>query len=241
IASMISSIFLIIGAGILLLSIDWRLGLCVLGILPVFGVTFSVVLVKVRKLFIKGQGAIDWLNKVINESVLGSSLIRLLNSQQYEYQKFIVANAEARDISLSILRLFASLIPVIVFSTNVATLTILTMGGNFVINGSMTLGDFTAFNTYLAILIFPVIVIGFMSNVMAQATASYQRLSGILLAPDVKDPGHIVADLRGDIAVRDVSVHYGQKAALKGVTLHVKPGSRTAVIGPTAAGKTQLL
>jgi ATP-binding cassette subfamily B protein len=238
---MISSIFLIIGAGILLLSIDWMLGLAVLAILPVIGVTFSVVLGKVRKLFIKGQGAIDWLNKVINESILGSSLIRLLNSQQYEYQKFIAANAEARDISLSILRLFASLIPVIVFSTNVATLTILTMGGNFVINGSMTLGDFTAFNTYLAILIFPVIVIGFMSNVMAQATASYQRLSGILLAPDVKDSGHIVADLRGDIAVREVSVHYGQKAALRGVTFHVKPGSRTAVIGPTAAGKTQLL
>ncbi len=183
IASMISSIFLIIGAGILLLSIDWRLGLAVLAILPVIGITFSVVLGKVRKLFIKGQGAIDWLNKVINESILGSSLIRLLNSQQYEYQKFLAANTEAKEISLSILRLFASLIPVIVFSTNVATLTILTMGGRFVINGSMTLGDFTAFNSYLAILIFPVIIIGFMSNVVAQATASFIRLSSILEAP----------------------------------------------------------
>ena len=82
IASMISSIFLIIGAGVLLLSIDWRLGLCVLAILPVIGVTFSVVLGKVRKLFLKGQGAIDWLNKVINESILGSSLIRLLKASR---------------------------------------------------------------------------------------------------------------------------------------------------------------
>src|SRR5215471_13315372 len=241
IASMISSIFLIIGAGVLLLSIDWILGLCVLAILPVIGITFSVVLGKVRKLFIKGQGAIDWLNKVINESVLGSSLIRLLNSQQYEYQKFLAANAEARDISLSILRLFASLIPVIVFSTNVAVLTILTVGGRFVINGSMSLGDFTAFNSYLAILIFPVIVIGFMSNVVAQATASYTRLIGILQAPDRKDPGQITSNLRGDIVLKSVSVRYGEKAVLKDVSFAVKAGSRTAVIGPTAAGKTQLL
>jgi len=239
--SMISSIFLIIGAGILLLWIDWKLGLVVLAVLPIIGATFYVVLGKVRKLFRKGQEAIDWLNKVINESILGSALIRLLNSQHYEYEKFLAANTEARSISLSILRLFASLIPVIIFFTNVATLMILTLGGRFVINGSMTLGDFTAFNSYLAILIFPVIIIGFMSNIMAQATASYQRMSPILEAPDRKQTGEIKADLQGDISVRGVSVSFGQKSVLKNVSLTVNAGTRTAVIGPTAAGKTQLL
>ena len=92
IASLISSVFLIIGASVLLLSINWRLGLAVLAILPVIGVTFFVVLGRVRKLFIKAQEAIDWLNKVINESILGSALIRLLNSQQHEYEKFVAAN-----------------------------------------------------------------------------------------------------------------------------------------------------
>jgi len=239
--SMISSIFLIIGAGILLLWIDWKLGLVVLAVLPIIGGTFYVVLGKVRKLFRKGQEAIDWLNKVINESILGSALIRLLNSQHYEYEKFLAANTEARSISLSILRLFASLIPVIVFFTNVATLMILTLGGRFVINGSMTLGDFTAFNSYLAILIFPVIIIGFMSNIMAQATASYQRMSPILEAPERKQTGEIKAALQGDISVRGVSVSFGQKSVLKNVSLTVNAGTRTAVIGPTAAGKTQLL
>src|SRR5262249_26038095 len=129
IASIISSIFLIIGASILLLLIDWKLAIGVLLMLPIIGGTFSVVLGKVRKLFTKAQQAIDWLNKVINESILGSALIRLVYSQQYEYEKFIAANTEARDISLSILRLFASLIPVIIFCTNLATLWILTMGG----------------------------------------------------------------------------------------------------------------
>jgi ATP-binding cassette subfamily B protein len=181
------------------------------------------------------------LNRVINESILGSSLIRLLNSQQYEYQKFLVANTEAREISISILKLFSSLIPVIVFSTNVATLMILTVGGRFVINGSMTLGDFTQFNSYLAILIFPVIVIGFMSNVMAAASASFGRISGILGSPDRKDPGQLSTPLVGDVVLRSVSVKYGDKMVLKDVSIHASAHSRTAVIGPTAAGKTQLL
>jgi ATP-binding cassette, subfamily B, bacterial len=241
VANITSSYFLIIGASILLLSINWKLALGVLAVLPIIGITFALVLRKVRVLFKKGQEAIDWLNKVINESILGAALIRLVNSQQLEYDKFVAANTEARRISLSILRLFASLIPVIIFCTNVATLMILTVGGRFVIQGSMTLGQFTAFNSYLAILIFPVIIIGFMSNVIAQATASYGRIAMVLNAPDRKETGTVVSDLRGDISVRDVSVKLGGKDILKNVSFIAKRGTRNAVIGPTAAGKTQLL
>jgi ATP-binding cassette subfamily B protein len=241
VASLISSVFLIIGASVLLLSINWKLGIAVLSVLPVIGVTFSVVLGRVRKLFLKAQEAIDWLNKVINESILGSALIRLLNSQQHEYEKFLAATTAARDISLSILKLFASLIPVITFAINLATLMILTLGGRFVIGGSMSLGEFTAFNSYLSILIFPVIMIGFMSNLMAQAGASYMRLSRVLEAPDVKDTGELVADLRGDVSVRHVVVSLGGKTVLKDVSFEAPAGTKTAIIGPTAAGKTQLL
>ena len=209
--------------------------------LPIIGGTFHVVLGKVRKLFKKSQEAIDWLNKVINESILGAPLIRLVNSQQHEYEKFVAANTEARTISLSILRLFASLIPVIIFCTNLATLMILTLGGRFVIQGSMSLGDFMAFNSYLAILIFPVIVIGFMSNVIAQASASFMRMSMVLNAPDKKWTGTLVTALRGDVAIKGVSVTLGGKDVLKNVSLTAGAGTRTAVIGPTAAGKTQLL
>ena len=81
IASLVSSVFLIIGASVLLLSINWKLGLVVLAILPIIGVTFFIVFARVRKLFVKAQEAIDKLNNVINESILGAALIRLLNSQ----------------------------------------------------------------------------------------------------------------------------------------------------------------
>jgi len=105
----------------------------------------------------------------------------------------------------------------------------------------MSLGDFTAFNSYLFILIFPIILIGFMSNVIAQATASFLRLGVVLNAPDQQKTGGLVRDLRGDIALQEVSLAFGEKMALKNVSLSAKAGTRTAIIGPTAAGKTQLL
>ena len=241
IASLISSVFLILGASMLLLLIDWRLAMAVLAVLPFVAVTFSLVLRRVRALFKQGQEAIDWLNKVINESILGAALVRLVNSQQVEFDKFLAANTQARDISLSILRLFASLIPIIILATNLATLIILTLGGRFVIDGSMTLGEFTAFNGYLVILIFPVVMIGFMSTMMAQASASYARIAGILHAPDRAHAGRVTAALRGDLALSHVDVVLGGKRVLKDVSFTAPAGSRTAVIGPTAAGKTQLL
>ncbi|PWU06455.1 MAG: ABC transporter ATP-binding protein [Terriglobia bacterium] len=241
IANIISSLFLIAGASILLLTINWRLALAILGIVPFIAITFQIALQKVRKLFRKGQEAIDWLNRVISESILGAALIRLLNTQQLEYQKFLAANTEARDIGLSILRLFAGLIPAITFAMNLATVIILSLGGHFVIAGTMSLGEFTAFNSYLAILIFPIMLIGFMSNVIAQSTASYQRLGEVLNAPEPQRTGGLAAALRGEVQVRDVSLAYGEKFALRDVSLDVAPGTKTAIIGPTAAGKTQLL
>jgi len=241
IVSIASSIFIIVGASILLFTINWQLALTVIAIIPIIGFTFFMVLRKVRAIFMKSREVIDWLNKVINESILGSALIRVVNSQIPEYNKFLEANTKARTLGLSILRLFAGLIPVIIFVSNMSQLTILALGGHFVINGSMSLGQFAAFSSYLAQLIFPIILIGFMSNVIAQATASYQRIEAVLNAPEFKPTGTITDKLKGDIELKNVSLLYGQKPALKHVSLSIKAGSRIAIIGPTAAGKTQLL
>jgi len=241
IVSIVSSLCIIIGASILLLGINWKLGLAVLAIVPVIGGAFFMLMRKVRPLFMRGREVIDWLNKVINESVLGASLIRVINSQQLEYDKFIAANTDSKNIGISILRLFAALIPVISFTANMAALTILVLGGHFVITGSMTLGDFAAFNSYLALLIFPIIVIGFMSSVIAQASAAYERVNQVLIAPETSRTGTIDRPIQGNIELQQVSVFYGEKPALKGVSLSVKAGTRTAIVGPTAAGKSQLL
>jgi ATP-binding cassette, subfamily B, bacterial len=80
-----------------------------------------------------------------------------------------------------------------------------------------------------------------MSNLMAQASASYMRLGAVLTAPDTKKSGTLRPALRGDIAINNISLAFGDKEALKNVSFSVTGGTKTAVIGPTAAGKTQLL
>ena len=241
ISSIISSVFLIVAIAILLVVTNFRLGLMVLAVMPFIAATIFFVLVRVRKLFVKSQEAIDWLNKVISESILGAAIIRLLNSHDPECDKFQDANTEAKRVSLQILGLFASLVPAITFFTNIATLIIILLGGHFVIQGTMSLGNFTAFNSYLAILIFPILIVGFMSNVIAQAEASYGRILNVLKAPIEKKTGGVTADILGNIKVENVSVNFGDKIALKDISFFLKAGSKTAIIGPTAAGKTQLL
>jgi len=240
IVTIVSSLVLIIGASILLLNLNWRLGLLVLLMIPIIAGTFIFIFKKVKTLFRKTQEVIDWLNKVINESILGAALIRVLNAQFTEYNKFIDASGEAKNLGLSILKLFATLIPIIVLTSNLARLAVLGVGGHFVIVGSMTLGEFAAFNSYIAILIFPIIMIGFMSNVIARASASYQRVHATLESPDFVDKGTVNKEIKGNVSLEDVSVFYGENPALKNVSFKIKGGTRNAIIGPTAAGKSQL-
>lgn len=241
VVNLVTSIFIIIGASYLLISINWKLGLAVLTILPIIGITFFLILKKVRVLFLKTREVIDWLNKVINESILGAALIRVLHSQRLEHEKFADANGNARDIGISILKLFSAMIPIITFAANLGVLIILVLGGKFIIAGSMSLGDFASFNSYLAILIFPVLVIGFMSNIIAQAQASYDRIVAVLSSPEPREDGTITDELKGSIQIEDVSLSFGQKPVLKNVSISIEPKTKVAIIGPTAAGKTQLL
>lgn len=241
ISSIAASLILIIGACSLLFTINWQLALAVMTIIPLIGATFFMVLGKMKIWFGKIREVIDWLNKVITESILGAALIRVLNAQQMEYEKFVTANTNARDIGLTMIRLYAVLLPMIMLIANMAMVTILALGGHYVISGSMTLGDLAAFNAYLSILIFPVILIGVMSNVIAQSSAAYARVEKVLSMPEPAEEGTIEGTLRGDITLRDVNLQYDGKPVLKNISFSVKAGSRTAIIGPTAAGKTQLL
>ncbi|HEX7584062.1 MAG TPA: ABC transporter ATP-binding protein [Prolixibacteraceae bacterium] len=241
VVTIFSSVFMIIGTCVLLIMINYKLAVPIIAIIPVIGFTFYIVLRKVRVLFKRSREIIDWLNKVINESIMGSAIIRVLNSQQSEYHKFLAANTGARDNGLAILRLFAALIPIVTFVANLGMLTILMLGGHFVITGSMSLGDFAAFNSYLALLIFPILMIGFMSNIIAQASASYRRIYDVLEAPEPIETGTLKESLQGNIELTNVSLLYDEKPILKDISFSVKGGTQVAIIGPTAAGKSQLL
>lgn len=241
VVSLVTSVVIIVGTAIILLTINWKLALIVLTIIPLIGGSFFTILKKLRKYFMLGREVIDWLNKVIRENIVGAALIRVLDSGTIEHQKFSDANRRSREIGLTIVQHFALLVPIITFFASMATLMVVTLGGYYVIQGSMTLGSFTAFLSYVVVLVFPILIIGFMGSIIAQASASYKRINEVLQSPDEKEAGTLVAALQRDIEIDNVSAYFGEKCVLKDVSFSIVLGTKTAIIGPTAAGKTQLL
>ncbi len=239
--TLISSVFVIIAASGLLLWLNWKLALPVLLVLPLIGVSFFVVIGRVRKLFGQVQGVVDVMNRVLTENIVGAALIRLVHTEAHETSRFTESAENSRAISMKILRQFATMIPMINFLTNVATLIILSLGGHFVITGGMTIGQLSAFLAYLTILVFPIIIIGFTSASISQAQASYMRISTVLNAPPPPARGETAQPLTGALEVKDLVLAYGERKVLKGVSFAVAPRTRTAIVGPTAAGKSQLL
>ena len=239
--ALISSAFVIVAASSLLLWLNWKLAVPVLLVLPLIGASFFVLMGRVRKLFGQIQGVVDVMNRVLTETIVGAALIRLVHTEARETARFTAAAETSRGISMKILRQFASMIPMITFLTNVATLIILSLGGHFVITGGMTVGQLSAFLSYLTILVFPIIIIGFTSMSISQAQASYLRISTVLNAPPPPARGETALPLTGALEVKDLVLAYGDRKVLKGVSFDVAPRTRTAIVGPTAAGKSQLL
>lgn len=235
-----SSVILIIGASVLLISINLHLALIVLTAIPLIILIFVAIFSQISKFFKKAQANIDRLNKTINESIVASPLIRVLNSQAIEIQKFQKVNEDTKEVGMSILKLFTSLIPLINLIANLSIVAVLYLGGRSIIFGTFTIGGFSAFLNYISMLIFPIIVLGFISNLMARAMASFQRISLVLYAPPIKNRGTYEANIKGDISFKDITLQFGNKKILRNVSFDVLAGSRTAILGPTAAGKTQI-
>ena len=239
--NIISAIILLFGSIFLLLTTNLKLGLIVLTVIPFIAISFFLVFSRIRKLFKESQENKDALNKVINETILGAALIRILSSQSSESSKFLPLNDISKDLGLRILRMFGSLIPIITLLSNIAVLLIVWFGGNQVINSELTIGEFTAFYSYMALLITPIFIIGFISQALARAFASYARISKVLNSRVSRSDTGEKVELTGSVKFKNISLTLNKKELLKGISFDIKKGTKNAIIGPTASGKTQLI
>ena len=235
-----SAIVMIFGSAIMLLGINRKLGLLVLLIVPLVAVIFVNLFGRIRSFFKRSQAVLDRLNKVIKENIVAAALVRIVNSQRKEIDKFNDQNNQAKDLGLSIMRLFSGLIPIIGLIANSSVILILMVGGKFILSGEFTVGGLTAFNTYVAMLIFPIIMLGFISNMIARAMTSYQRIQEVMNFSGKNDFGELNKEIKGEIVFKNVNLKFGEKQVLKDVSFEIKSGSKTAILGPTAAGKTQI-
>jgi ATP-binding cassette, subfamily B, bacterial len=235
-----SSIILIIGSGILLFSINAKLAGIVMSILPLILIAFLVIFKNVGDLFTRSQAVTDALNRVISENIFGASLIRVLNSQYEEIVKFKYSNEESKSIGTDILKMFATLLPIITTVANLSVLAIIFFGGRAILGGELSIGEFVQFYNYISLLIFPIIVLGFISSQLGSSFASYQRIADVLEIEEEPEDGTIKKDLEGIIEFKNVSLTIANQSILRDISFKIMPGKTTAILGPTAAGKTQI-
>jgi ATP-binding cassette subfamily B protein len=235
-----SALLTFFGVIVLLLILNWKLALLTFTIIPFLVLTFAMVFGKLGALFKSGQENLEKINKVINESIIGAPLVRVLNAGASEISKFGTVNASAKAIGLKILGNFALLIPIITLLANFSTLIILWFGGRSVIFGTLSLGQLSAFFAYSAMFIWPIFVLGFSGTMFSRAAVAYKRIEGVLDAPVTEETGKHVAMVKGDVEFRNISLEFGSRSILKDVSFSIKAKTRNAIVGPTAAGKTQL-
>lgn len=238
---LVASVFMVTGIVIVLAGLNWRMALWVFFGMLVIGFVNVLLLRKIGELVRKGRALFDKLNKVISENIGGAGLVRVVRAGGYEMEKFREVSKMVRGLGFDSVRVMSRFLPIMPFTANLIYLAILVTGGRLVLDKTLTLGEFAAFVSYLAMLVAPVQQIASSGNILTMAIASYERISGILGAPDVQETGSVAPVLRGKIEVEGVSLAYRQVSVLNNVSLMAEPGSKTAILGPTSAGKTSLL
>lgn len=235
-----TAIILLFGSAFMLLNMNASLALPVLAMLPIMILVFFFIFSKINKYFEIGQKNIDKLNLIISETIIGSALVRVLHSNRTEQDKFHEINDYSRTIGKKILTLFAALIPVITFISSLIIVIILWQGGLQVINGTMSYGELVAFYSYVGTLVMPIYILGFTSGTLFRAFPSYDRIKEVTNAEVEENTGTITKDIRGDIELSKVDLLIEEKEILKNINIKIKAGTKTAVIGPTGSGKTQI-
>jgi len=243
-ASIFSALIILIGSVVFLLTINVRLALIAIISLPIIIAVFAFIFKNIFKLFRSSQEILSKINKVINESVIGAMLIRVLNSQNYENSKFDNVNQQGRDVGLQIINVFASLIPTINLVSNFAIVTIIWFGGRQVMLEDLTLGEFSAFISYFNLLITPIFILGFVSNFISRGLVSLSRIQSVLDSPEMpKQPKKnlISNKVKGKITFDQVSYEIKGKILLKDISFSIHSQSKNAIIGPTGSGKSLIL
>ncbi len=242
----VSAIVLLVGAVVLLLTLDVRLSLIALAIVPL---TLGVLLLFVRKLgpmFRDFQARLAALNTVLQENVAGVRVVRAFARERYEIERFDRANRSLLNQGLEVRRVVSNAFPLL-FSVGTIGVGIVTWGGSVrIINGTLTVGELVAFTSYLFLLLQPLFVLGFGAQQIARSSASAERLFEILDAPEdvTEKPDAVVLDrLTGSIDFDSVHFRYPGAAGetLSGVDLHIAAHTTVAVVGATGSGKTTLV
>jgi ATP-binding cassette, subfamily B, multidrug efflux pump len=224
------------------LALSPLLGVAVPVMALVIGTMVSLVVPRFRTM----QGKIDRINQVLREQITGVRVIRAFVRTESEGRRFGAANASLTATALAVNRVFALAMPALMLILNLASVAVLWFGGRLVSEGTMPIGNLTAFLTYILQILMAVMMAVMMVILVPRAAASAERIQQVLATqPSVADPARPVVPGRptGRVEFRDVGFGYpgSERPVLSGLSFILRPGETSAIIGGTGSGKTTLL
>jgi ATP-binding cassette, subfamily B, multidrug efflux pump len=241
-----------IGALYFLLRISPRLTLVALVPLPLASILVQSLGRKIHERFERIQAMYSEISAQAQENFSGARLVRAFAQEEAQIAAFEKSNKENIRRGLRLVQLMGMLWPTLEFVLGLAMAITLLVGGHEVLSHRISIGDFVAFNTYMVMLTWPVIALGWVVNLWQRGTASVVRIDELLSDKPAIDNAEadpsIPADLtlRGEIEFRDLSFSYsgsdsGRSEVLHSLSLKVPAGTSLAIVGPTGSGKSTLV
>ncbi|MGV9255532.1 ABC transporter ATP-binding protein [Streptomyces sp. NPDC003697] len=243
---MVSAPIMCVGGIVLALGLDVPLSAVLVAVVPVLGVSVTLIVRRLRPLFRAMQARLDTVNRVLREQITGNRVIRAFVRDAYEQDRFRGANTDLTDMQLATGRLLALMFPIVMTVVNLSSIAVVWFGAHRIDSGGMQIGDLTAFLAYLMQIVMSVMMATFMFMMVPRAEVCAERIQDVLATESsVVPPLAPVTELRrhGHLEIRGAGFRYpgAEEAVLKQIDLVARPGETTAVIGSTGSGKSTLL
>ncbi len=225
----------------------WKLTLACFLPLLLLGIAVVFFMKIMQSSVQKQQEAFSSLTEAARENFSGIRVIKAFAQEKNEIERFERINAVNREANLRYVRLMSMMFPTVMSISALSFVIALWLGGILVIQGSVTLGGFVAFNSYLGMLIWPITAIGWVANMFQRGLVSLERINTILdEAPEIYDTDtvHMETDhIHGTIEFKNLTFTYpgAEKPVLQNINIKLESGKTLGIIGRTGSGKTTLV
>ena len=196
--------------------------------------------------FEKIQSQFAELSNYSQEFLSSIRIVKAYTQEEAQVRRFAELNEEYLDRNMSLARVWGAFHPSLILLTGIGAVILLWYGGGLVISGRITVGDFVAFGFYLTLLSWPMIALGWVTNLFQRGAASMRRINELMsVVPSIaEDPSPLpIGSVRGRVELRDVSFRYPdtERWVLKDISLIIEPGQTAAIVGQTGSGKSTIV
>ena len=244
-SQVVSSTVMVLGILVMMFSISWQMSLVALLVLPLAGGVITLIAKSSQKQFLRQQTQLGELNGHIEEMYGGHQVMRVFNGQKKSLAKFSRINNQLQESAWKAQFLSGLIYPIMNFIGNIGYVVMAILGGWLAINGRLKIGDIQAFIQYIDQFNQPLVQVANIANVLQSTAAAAERVFEFLDEPEEQAEGKNLvklAHVKGKVEFDNVVFGYKpDRTIIKGLSAHIKPGQRVAIVGPTGAGKTTLV